>query len=122
MTDVEYSSGPDKVPLHFYVSQYSTTHNNYQRKYEREKAKCSCGKLYHEDEGKSDTCKKNDDHLGFIEAIFKNAPNDEIKTGFSENKNPYVVYDKNIDENDNFRLIVNTLLLLLYIIILYYYS
>ncbi|KAL6609262.1 hypothetical protein LY90DRAFT_213708 [Neocallimastix californiae] len=103
MTDVEYSSGPDKVPLHFYVSQYSTTHNNYQRKYEREKAKCSCGKLYHEDEGKSDTCKKNDDHLGFIEAIFKNAPNDEIKTGFSENKNPYVVYDKNIDENDNFR-------------------
>jgi len=102
MTEVEYSNGPDKVPLHFYVSQYSTTHNNYQRIYDREKAKCSCSKHYHEDEEKSCSCNENE-NTGLIKALFKNAPKDEVKTGFSENKNPYVVYDKKFDENDKFR-------------------
>eukprot|EP00833_Pecoramyces_ruminatium_P015888 jgi/Orpsp1_1/1189920/evm.model.d7180000075465.1 len=104
MTDIEYSSGPDKVPLHFYISQNSTTHNNYQRIYEREKPKCPCRRYYHGDD--CIHCQKSkkyneEDSRGFIHNLLKNAPK-EAKTGFSHNKNPYVVYDKAIDENDNF--------------------
>jgi len=105
MTDIEYSSGPDKVPLHFYISRNSTTHNNYNRIYELEKPKCPCRKYYHGDD--CIHCKKQsyneEDSRGFIHNIMKLAPNQKVKTGFSNNKNPYVVYDKAIDENDNFR-------------------
>lgn len=105
MTDIEYSSGPDKVPLHFYISQNSTTHNNYNRIYEREKPKCPCRKYYHGDDCLH--CKKGtyneEDSLGYLHSLVKNAPKHDDKTGFSHNKNPYVVYDKNIDENDFFR-------------------
>lgn len=106
MTDIEYSSGPDKVPLHFYISQNSTTHNNYQRVFEREKPKCPCRKYYHGDDCtnyqyyKTSTEGKSQ---GLLYDLLKNAQKKEVKTGYSNNKNPYVVYDKNIDENDKFR-------------------
>jgi len=106
MTDIEYSSGPDKVPLHFYISQNSTTHNNYQRIYEREKPKCPCRRYYHGDDyinhRNCKTCNEEKGQ-GFLYDLLKNVQKKEEKTGFSNNKNPYVVYDKNIDENDKFR-------------------
>jgi len=105
MTDIEYSSGPDKVPLHFYISQNSTTHNNYNRIYEREKPKCPCRKYYHGDD--CIHCKNGtyneENSRGYLHSLVKHAPKHDVKTGFSNNKNPYVVYDKNIDENDYFR-------------------
>ncbi|ORX87515.1 hypothetical protein BCR32DRAFT_289336 [Anaeromyces robustus] len=110
MTSIEYSSGPDKVPLHFYISRNSTTHNNYQRIYEREKPKCPCRKYYHGDDSECLHCKNSksksspeEDSRGLIHDLLKNVTKQEVKTGFSNNKNPYVVYDKNIDENDHFR-------------------
>ncbi|ORX43751.1 hypothetical protein BCR36DRAFT_415350 [Piromyces finnis] len=105
MTDIEYSSGPDKVPLHFYISQNSTTHNNYNRIYEREKPKCPCRKYYNGDD--CIHCKKSnnndENNQSYIRSLLKFAPKEESKTGFSNNKNPFVVYDKSIDENDDFR-------------------